>query len=340
MHHGHYSGVPPSISPGAEVSRRYTPGVDPSLTIDPLLGSLFADRYRILNRLGEGGWGVVYRALDAETGEEVALKAIRPDRMKNEDAVRRFLREIKATEQIDHPNTVRVLACGRDGGLSFLVMELLEGQSLADVLTKPLPVDQALCLSTQILKGLQAAHDLRIVHRDLKPENIIIDDNGDVRVLDFGYARFEDPDQDFSGPLTATGVVMGTPMYISPEQVMGEKADARSDLYSFGALLFKMVSARAPFIANKSPMEVLSQHVYNEPPAPSTVTDADIPPWLDALILKLLDKDPQRRFQTANEVIAAIEARGRGKTPGLVPKITIAVAFAVAVLLAVVVWWL
>jgi serine/threonine protein kinase len=308
--------------------------VDPSLTIDPLLGSLIADRYSILNRLGEGGWGVVYRALDTKTNTDVALKVIRPDRVKHEAAVRRFLREMKATEKIDHPNTVRVLECGRDGGLSFLAMELLVGQSLGDMLGRPLPLDEALRMSLQILKGLQAAHDLRIVHRDLKPENIVIDDKRDVRVLDFGYARFEEPDQDFSGPLTATGVVMGSPMYISPEQINGDKADARSDLYSFGALLFTMVTGRAPFVAQKSPMEVLSQHTYDQPPTPSSVTDAEIPPWLDALILKLLRKPPQRRFQSAREVIAALEARGAVKAKARFPVMGFAAAVALGLVLS------
>ncbi len=281
---------------------------------DPLLGTLFGSRYRVLSLLGEGGMGTVYRCLDTRTGQPVALKVVHPDHRTCTVAMRRFLREMHTASRVTHPNTVQVLDSGQtEDGTPYLAMEVLDGVSLKDRIADrgSLPLAEALHVARQVCRALQAMHDERIVHRDLKPDNIMlctVDGRHDqVRVLDFGIARFADSCLDgLSERITATGVVIGTPTFISPERLAGEPLDERSDLYCLGVLLFEMLTGHPPFEDSDHPMRVLQMHMTQAPPTPSSRAP-ECPTWLDEVILGLLSKYPEDRPDSAADVLAALD---------------------------------
>jgi serine/threonine-protein kinase len=294
---------------------------------DPLVGKLFDDRYEVVEKIGEGGMGAVYKARQLAMDRMVALKVIHPDQVQDETVVKRFYREMKTTSRIAHPNTVSVYDFGKsDDGTFFLAMELLDGQPLADRLEQgPIPVDQAVPIATQILKALSAAHAEHVIHRDLKPENIMLlevyGETDQVRVLDFGIATFAaSSDEAPSARVTASGIMVGTPSYVSPEQIGGEELDARADLYSFGILFYEMLTGVLPFHDPERPLRVLQMHMTEMPKRPSKVAEQDVPAWLDDLVMHLLAKYPDDRPASADEVIGVLEdpssAKPRGKSTG------------------------
>ncbi len=280
---------------------------------DPLLGTVFADRYRIERRLGAGGMGCVYVATQLSMSREVALKVLNPELSDSASAVQRFVREMKASSKVEHPNTIRVYDFGESSdGRLFLAMEMLPGKTLHQVLREAGALDTArlLRIGEQIARALGAAHAEGIVHRDLKPENVMLidryDERDQVRVLDFGIARFAESGVDDEPALTRTGTLIGTPLYMSPEQALGKPVDHRSDLYSLGVLLYQMATGAVPFTAT-TPIRVLFMHAHDAPKPPSLIVKGRVPERLEALILGLLAKSPADRPQTAAEVIAAIK---------------------------------
>ncbi len=281
---------------------------------DPLIGTTFADRYRIERRLGAGGMGAVYVATQLSMDRQVALKVLGDHVAHSEAATKRFYREMQATARVEHQNTIRVYDFGEsDDGQLFLAMELLDGKTLHAVLHDEGALDTArsLHIAGQIARALGAAHHEGIVHRDLKPENVmLLDRYGErdfVKVLDFGIARFAtgaDP-SDGEPQITKAGTLIGTPLYMSPEQALGRELDGRSDLYALGVLLFQMTTGSVPF-TDPTPVRVLFMHAHESPPRPSEVAPGRVPPRVEHLINRLLDKDPNNRPQTASEVVREV----------------------------------
>jgi eukaryotic-like serine/threonine-protein kinase len=274
-----------------------------------LVGKLIANRYLVGDVLGAGGLCTVYRGEDLRRQHEIAIKVLPADKAQVKEFAARFQREVTTAKRIDHPNVAAVIDSGElpDGAL-FLVMELLQGTLLSNALEQGrMPVARALVIARQMLVGLGRAHDLGVVHRDVKPHNVmLIDVRGleTVKLFDFGIASNDRA----AMKLTAPGTAFGTPEYIAPEQAMGQKVDARADLYGVGVVLFEMLCGRLPFVC-KDDIAYLRAHIKEQPPKPSDVAkDAKISSAVDALVVRSLDKDPEKRFADANEMIAAIDA--------------------------------
>ena len=262
--------------------------------------------YRITAAIGAGGMGEVYRATDTKLGRDVALKVLPPAMAASADRLERFRREAKALAALDHPGIVTVFSVEEAEGVHFLTMQLIEGQALDSAIPEGgLPVDRILDIASALADALAAAHDKGIVHRDLKPANVMITSDGRVKVLDFGLAkelREADP-MDVtltSSPHTEVGVVMGTPAYMSPEQVVGGAIDHRTDIFSLGVLLYEMVTGRRPF-QGRSSAETTSA-ILRDTPAAVTDVRADVPGDLARIIRRCLEKDPRHRIQTARDV--------------------------------------
>ena len=273
---------------------------------DSLLGRTVADgRYQVLALLGVGGMGTVYRALQHPLERQVALKLIHRELAMKENIVARFEREMRMTASIEHPHTVRVYDFGRIDGQPFLAMEYLAGRSLRAVLDTAgaMPVDRLAAIGLQIAKALRAAHQAGIVHRDLKPDNVLlVDGYGErdfVKVLDFGIARPLEPEPGFQ---TVAGAIVGTPAYMSPEQVTGAAIDTRSDLYALGVMLFEMATGAPPFAGSTTAL--LVAQAQQAPPSLDGFNA--IPAAIRALIARLLEKDPAARPGTADAVIDAL----------------------------------
>ncbi len=262
----------------------------------------FGDRYQILEKLGEGGMGRVYKALDLEIDKAVALKTIRTEKGQGPEILKRFKQELVLARKITHKNVVRIYDLGEAEGMKFFTMELVDGQSLRDVLRekKKLSVKEAISFMKQMLSGLAEAHGQGVVHRDLKPHNIMVDSTGALRIMDFGIARTAD-----TATLTGSGEMMGTPDYISPEQVKGETAGPASDLYSCGVILYELLTGEVPFKGD-TPISKIVARIQTKPVAPRTL-NAEIPPYLERIILKLMEVDPDLRYKTADEVLQDIE---------------------------------
>ncbi len=244
-------------------------------------------RYAILERVGSGAFGVVFRARARETGEMVALKFLRPDLADDPNAAARFRREVEVARAIDHPNVVRVIDAGRDGDAAYVAMEFIDGPSLAARLRSEgrLPWREAARIGAEVLDALAAAHARSVVHRDLKPANIVLRGGETPVILDFGMSHLEDATR-----LTHVGDVLGTPAYMAPEQIEGRGADPRSDLYAVGAILYEMLAGRPPFSAESLP-ELCRKVCDSEPPA----LDADVPDAIRSIAMGLLLKDPGLR---------------------------------------------
>ena len=267
-------------------------------------GTVLGGRYRIESILGIGGMGIVYRATDLALDVPVALKLLRPELAHRQDAFERFRQELLLARQVSSPRVVRIHDLAQHDGRWLISMDLIEGESLDRHLDReaPLPIDNALRIGRQIAEGLAAAHARDVIHRDLKPANILLDGDGNAYISDFGVAR----SLATSGQ-TRTGSVVGTPDYLSPEQARGEPADARSDLYALGLMLYEMLSGKPPF-ATGTMAEVLAQRML-QTPLPVTRERADAPAWVARLLDRLLRSQPAHRFQSADEVIAAIDRR-------------------------------
>src|SRR5918911_117295 len=271
--------------------------------------------YHILGQVGEGGMGVVYVAEDTVLGRRVAVKI--PHAGKDEKHYRaRFLREARAVSKLRHPNIAAVHDFGETGeGQPFIVMELVSGQTLGDLLAGPgISVARAVEVTSEVAQALSEAHRLGVVHRDIKPSNVVIDDAGTVKVLDFGLAKqlHEEAANGNGGTGAATlltartrsDVVIGTPLYLSPEQARGAKVDGRSDLFALGALLYECLTGR-PAFSGANVIEIGAQVLHFDPPPPSRFNPR-VPADLDRLVLKALAKRPEDRFQTADEFAAEL----------------------------------
>lgn len=254
-------------------------------------------RYQIIEQLGQGGMGRVYRALDTKTREEVALKLIRPDIASDRRTLDRFVNEIKLAHKISHRNIGKMYHLGEDQGLHYITMEYVPGEDLKSFIRRSRRLDTGttVAIARQVCSGLTEAHNAGIVHRDLKPGNIMIDEEGNPKILDFGIARAMG-----SQSVTAEGIVIGTPEYMSPEQIEGKDSDRRSDIYSFGVILFEMVTGRLPFAAD-TPFVMAFKHQTEKPPRPEDL-NPQTPPQLGAIILKCLEKDREKRYQSTEEV--------------------------------------
>jgi eukaryotic-like serine/threonine-protein kinase len=275
--------------------------------------------YEILSPLGAGGMGEVYRAKDSRLGREVAVKVLPADVASDPERLRRFEQEARAASAIHHPNLLTVFDVGTHDGVAYLVTELLTGESLRELVRKgPLAPKRAVELGTQIAKGLAAAHERGIVHRDLKPENLFLTQDGVAKILDFGLARLDLPERDeaelqnASTVLeTSAGTVLGTAGYMAPEQVRGERADARSDLFALGVVLHELLAGANPF-RRDSTIESLNAILKDEAPDLADASSASNP-GLARIIGRLLEKDPARRFRSAHDLVFALE--GLAETP-------------------------
>jgi len=279
------------------------------------IGALFASRYRITGILGRGGMGAVYAAQHTGTGQAVAIKTLLLDGEDDGTAVRRFFREAKLTASLEHPNTIRVFDFGQsDDGVYFLAMECLRGGSLADRLKKPgdapqrLGETETIRIGCDVLRSLAEAHSVGLVHRDLKPANIFLHTLGSgetiVKVLDFGIAKSNDKS------LTRTGTSLGTPSYMSPEQVMGSALDGRSDLYSLGVVLYGCVAGTLPFDADSS-YSMMMKHISADAPDLRTLEGANVSSAFAAVVGRALAKKPEERFADAAAMREALEAIGK-----------------------------
>ncbi|MFJ5092928.1 MULTISPECIES: protein kinase [unclassified Streptomyces] len=273
------------------------------------VGGVVGDgRYRLTHRLGRGGMAEVFAAEDVRLGRTVAVKLLRADLAEDPVSKARFTREAQSVAGLNHHAIVAVYDSGEDfvGGrpVPYIVMELVEGRTIRELLLSaeaPGP-EQALIIVSGVLEALAYSHQHGIVHRDIKPANVIITNSGAVKVMDFGIARALHGAQ---STMTQTGMVMGTPQYLSPEQALGKAVDHRSDLYATGCLLYELLALRPPF-TGETPLSVVYQHVQDAPVPPSEVTHA-VPPELDGLVMRSLAKDPDDRFQSAEEMRGLIQ---------------------------------
>ncbi|MEA2600605.1 MAG: eukaryotic-like serine/threonine-protein kinase [Acidobacteriota bacterium] len=261
--------------------------------------------YRIVEKIGEGGMGAVYRAVDEMLEREVAVKAIRPDLTSEPQIVERFRAEAKSLARVSHPAIATIYSFFLDAGELFLAMEFVRGRTLAQVLATEgaMPWPRAVMLLCTALEGIEQAHRAGIIHRDLKPDNLMLTPAGTLKVMDFGIARMMD-----SSHLTQTGLLVGTLRYIAPEQIRGEEVDRRTDVYALGAVLYQMITGRVPF-DGKSDFAILKAQLEDPPPPPISLTPS-IPAWLDRAILRALEKDPAARFQTVEEMRTVLVRQG------------------------------
>jgi serine/threonine-protein kinase len=257
--------------------------------------------YRLLRRLGEGGMGQVYLAEQLSLKRRVALKVLRSDLANNEINRKRFEAEAKAVAQLTHPNIVQVYAVGEHTGLHYMALEYVDGRNLREYLARKGSPDlpAALSIMRQVALALHRAAELGIIHRDIKPENILLTRKGEVKVADFGLSRMME--REAAVNLTQTGVTMGTPLYMSPEQVEGKPLDPRTDLYSFGVTCYHLLAGHPPF-QGENAFAVALQHV-NATPVPLTGLRPDLPPDLCAIVARMMEKNPDQRYQTPREIL-------------------------------------
>ena len=261
-------------------------------------------RYEIIKELGKGAMGVVYQAKDPQINRTIALKILREDRVTSEDFVQRFLKEAMAIGRLSHPNIVTIYDVGQDHDTIYLAMEYLEGRPFNDIIReKNLSITEIAELAVQLAECLDYAHKKGIVHRDIKPSNIMLTPEGKVKLTDFGIARIEDPAMNQQ---TRAGEILGTPVYMSPEQVMGQQLDGRSDLYSLGVILYELAAGKRPY-SGENLAAIFRAITLDNPEDPCTINPS-IPPVLAGLIIKGLNKDAEQRFQTGEEMAAAYKA--------------------------------
>jgi serine/threonine protein kinase len=273
------------------------------------VGQVLAGRYRVESLIGSGGMGLVLQVADLPGGRRLALKVLRSLGDEEEDRTRRFAREIEVLGRIDHPAVLRILDSGTSEAGLFLVTELLEGEDLKTAIRRrgPFSPDEAAALGATVAEALAAAHARGIVHRDVKPSNIMILTDGSVRLLDFGLARGVGID---IATLTRTGVVVGTPGYMAPEQFDALGVDERADIYALGVVLFETLTGRLPF-RGQTPIAVAIAHKSEPPPRPRSLRH-DVPAWLERVVLTCLEKDPSRRYSSAADLASELRRPREG----------------------------
>jgi serine/threonine-protein kinase len=274
---------------------------------------VLGDRYEIESMLGRGGMATVYRGRDRVLDRPVAIKVLAEKYGGDQKFVTRFQREARAAAGLNHRSIVSVYDTGDTDGEHYFVMELIQGETLADLLDRqrPLSSDHAARIAAGIAEALQAAHDQGLIHRDVKPGNVMLTPAGDVKVMDFGIARAASDDT-----LTQTGLILGTASYLSPEQSRGDPVDHRSDIYSLGCVAYEMLAGNPPFSAN-TPLSVAYKHVHDRPRPPSR-TNSSVPPEMETVVMRALAKDPDDRFPSADAFRQAItEAAGGEATEPL-----------------------
>jgi HAMP domain-containing protein/predicted Ser/Thr protein kinase len=271
-------------------------------------GAVFAGRYEVKEIIGAGGMGVVYRAFDRELQEPVAIKTLKQEVMAGGAALERFKQEIRLARRIAHRNVVRTYDLGEQNGMYYLTMEYVEGTSLKQLIVTrgKLPVEVTLTVGKQLCRALEVAHAEGVIHRDIKPQNIVVEPSGFLKVMDFGIARLANPPK--GKGLTEAGTSIGTPDYMSPEQLSGLELDPRSDLYAAGVVLFECLTGRVPFEADTT-WALIAKHLEEEAPDPRML-NAEVPGALAVVILKAMAKDPKKRFESASQMHDALARIG------------------------------
>ena len=272
-------------------------------------------RYEIRGVLGKGAMGLVYDGLDPRLARRVAIKTIRTTSLDEATAkhyAMRFMREVRAVARLNHPNIVQVYDYGTEGGLAYIVMEYIAGRELKDALDagERFSLPDLLRMMAELLDALDIAHEAGVIHRDVKPANVMLDDAGRVKLTDFGVARITDPDADL-GEATRAGVMIGTPSYMSPEQIQGQPIDRRTDVFSAGVLFYQLVTGKKPF---EGTGWALARKIVQEDPVwPSALVQ--VPPEIDRVAAHALAKDPKDRYQTAHAFARALRRVAEGKPP-------------------------
>jgi len=271
------------------------------MTLQIAAGTLIDGRYRVISRVGSGGMAEVYCAEDTQLGRRVAVKLLHERFAQDAEFVERFRREASSAASLSHANIVNVYDRGEWGGTYYIAMEFLDGRSLDSIVREeaPLTPERAIDITEQVLRAARFAHRRGVVHRDLKPHNVILDDEGRVKVTDFGIARAG------SSEITQTGSIMGTARYLSPEQAQGQSVGARSDLYAIGIMLYELLTGAVPF-EGESVVAIALRHL-SEPPRPPSALVPSISPSLNAIVMRALEKNPEHRFADADEFLAALE---------------------------------
>jgi serine/threonine protein kinase len=272
------------------------PAASPAAADEPDLRRI--GRYDLVERIGTGGMGIVYRGRDSVLGRAVAVKMLVSDIDTSEETRERFFREARSAGQLTHRNIITIYDFGEEDGRAYIVMELLAGESLSSLLARNehLALEHQVEIMARVCEGLAFAHSRGIVHRDVKPGNLFVTQDGQIKILDFGVARIA------SSKLTRSGLIVGTPDYMSPEQVMGAPVDARSDVFAAGAVFYQLLSGRKPFAAKRLP-QVLA-NVMKETPAP--IPEEAAPAELTAIVMKALEKEPASRYQHMVEMMASL----------------------------------
>ena len=262
-------------------------------------------RYQIIKEVGRGSMGVVYEARDPHIDRVVAVKVLRQDRMSTEAFVKRFFKEAKVIGRLSHPNIVAIYDAGEEEGNVYIAMEFLTGTSLAEIIQgKPLNADEVVAFGIQIAEALDYAHQKGVVHRDIKPSNIVVQADGLIKITDFGIAHIDDSS---ATDQTQAGEILGTPSYMSPEQVLGKPVDGRSDLFSLGVILYELCTGRRAFGGREKNLATIFNEIINVTPEEPSVVESLIPNKLSAIIMRTMQKEPIGRFQTGNELAEALK---------------------------------
>ena len=271
--------------------------------------------YRVISELGRGGMGAVYRADDTRLGRQVALKILPPDLAHDPERMQRFVQEARLASSLTHPNVATIYEIGQDQGYWFLAMELIEGRPLSEkIQLGPLGFPEIVRIASQVADALDDAHSKGIVHRDIKPANLMLTPRGHVKVLDFGLAKLEPgAAREDTQLMTSAGIVMGTAAYMSPEQALGRTVDHRTDLFSLGVALYEMATGRLPFPGQNAQETIVS--ILNTQPAPIARLNYEAPPEFEHVVRKCLEKEPERRYQSARELLVDLRNLERDSNP-------------------------